>query len=203
MPKNTLKNSVSTQSQIFELLGRTLYVCNFIELRLRWMHQHRGGLWTGKTPEELLDKLKKVVEKQQKGDKAPLGPIGQEMLDAIYTPRCDKDLENAKEQKLFALKLDYKIQSNGRFRRAKTKFKKFIETRNYLVHYFARDYDLANEDSCKKAYADLKNKSAIIKDALEFFNEDYEMTQKTLKELQEHFKKMSSKPDFQPNTENV
>ena len=35
MPKNTLKNSVSTQSQIFELLGRTLYVCNFIELRLR------------------------------------------------------------------------------------------------------------------------------------------------------------------------
>ncbi len=203
MLKNTLGKNDYSQSQIFELLGRTLYVCNFIELRLRWMHQHRGGLWTGKTPEELLDKLKKVVKKQQKGDKAPLGPIGQEMLDAIYTPRCDKDLENAKEQKLFALKLDYKIQSKGRFRRAKTKFKKFIETRNYLVHYFARDYDLANEDSCKKAYADLKNKSAIIKDALEFFNEDYEMTQKTLKELQEHFKKMSSKPDFQPNTENV
>ena len=167
------------------------------------MHQHRGGLWTGKTPEELLDKLKKVVEKQQKGDKTPLGPIGQEMLDAIYTPRCDKDLEKAEEKNLFAFKLDYKIQSKGRSHRAKTKFKKFIETRNYLVHYFARDYDLANEDSCKKAYADLKNKSAIIKDALEFFNEDYETMQKALKELQEHFKKMSSKPDFQPNTENV
>lgn len=151
MPKNTLKNSVSTQSQIFELLGRTLYVCNLIELRLRWMHQHRGGLWTGKTPEELLDKLKKVVEKQQKGDKTSLGPIGQEMLDAIYTPRCDKDLEKAEEKNLFAFKLDYKIQSKGRSHRAKTKFKKFIETRNYLVHYFARDYDLANEDSCKKS----------------------------------------------------
>lgn len=180
MPKKSQKNSVTTQSQIFELLGRALYVCNIIELRLRWMHKHIGGIWTGKTPQDLLGKLKNVIEQQQKGDKVPLGPIGQEMLDAIYTPRCDQDLENAERKNLFALKLDYKIQSKGRFRRAKAKFNKFIESRNYLVHCFARDHDLTIDESCKKAYVDLKTKCTIIKDALEFFNEDYEMMRRTL-----------------------
>lgn len=180
MSENITKNSTPARSQIFELLGRALYVCNLIEVRLRWMHKYAVGFWTGKTPEELLDKIKKASEQSQKGNKAPLGPIGQEMLDAIYTPRCNKDIENAEKKNLFALKLDYKIQSKGRFRRAKTKFKKFIDARNYLVHYFARDYGLTNEESCKKACADLKTKRIVIKDALEFFNEDYEMMRRTL-----------------------
>lgn len=187
MPDKALKNSVPTQSQIFELLGRALYVCNFIELRLRWMHKHIGGIWTGKTLEELLGKLKRVVEQQQKGDKVSLGPIGQEMLEAIYTPRSDKDIEAAERKHLFVFKLDYKIEWKGRYRRAKTKFKKFIDTRNYLVHYFARDCDLTNEESCKKAYADLKTKCVIIKNAFDFFNEDYEMMQNTLHSFQKQW----------------
>lgn len=190
MSENITKNSTPTQSQIFELLGRALYVCNLIEVRLRWMHIYAGGFWTGKTPEELLDKIKKASEQSQKGNKAPLGPIGQEMLDAIYTPRCNKDIENAEKKNLFALKLDYKIQSKGRFRRAKAKFNKFIESRNYLVHCFARDHDLTIDESCKKAYVDLKTKCTIIKDAFEFFNEDYEMMQKTLQAFQEQLKKL-------------
>lgn len=188
MPKKTLRNNVPKQSQIFELLGRALYACNFIELRLRWMHKCSGGFWTGKTPEELLSKVKKFVERQLKENKAPLGPIGQEMLEAIYTPRSNKDIEAAEKEHFFVFKLDYKVEGKGRFRRAKTKFKKFIDTRNYLVHYFARDCDLTNEESCKKVYADLKTKCVVIKNALDFFNEDYEIMQDTLRSFQKQLK---------------
>lgn len=190
MPKKTSKTNAPTQSQIFELLGRALYVCNIIELRLRWMHKHIGGIWTGKIPQELLGKLKKLEEQQQKEDKVSLGPIGLKMLDAIYTPRSNKDIEAAEKKSLFVFKLDYKIEWKGRSRRAKTKFNKFIESRNYLVHCFARDYDLTSDESCEKAYVDLKKKCEIIKDAFEFFNEDYEMMQKTLQAFQEQLKKL-------------
>jgi len=168
-----------TQSQVFELLGRALYVCNVIELQLRWMHKHCGGIWTGKTPQELLESLKKAIEKQ-KGDKSPLGPIGVEMLEAIYTPRCNKDLETAEEQGLIVLKFDYKMAWKGRLRRAKTKFKNFVSVRNTLVHYVARDYNLATSETCQKAYVNLKKQCEIIKDAFEFFNTDYEMMNKLI-----------------------
>ncbi len=63
---NSLKSSRTyTQSQVFDLLGRALYECNVIELRLRWMHKHCGGIWTGKTPQELLESVKKAIEKQK------------------------------------------------------------------------------------------------------------------------------------------
>jgi len=52
--------------------------------------------------------------------------------------------------------------------------------RNTLVHYVARDYDLATPETCQKAYADLKKKCEIIKDAFEFFNADYEMMNKMM-----------------------
>ena len=184
MLKKTSEKNAPTQSQIFELLGRALYVCNFIELRLRWMHKYSGGFWTSETPEELLSKVKKIVERQLKENRAPLGPIGQEMLEAIYTPRSNEDIEAAEKKHLFVFKLDYKVEGKNRFRRAKIKFEKFVDTRNYLVHYFARDYDLTNEESRKKAYADLKNKCVVIKNALEFFNEDYEMMQDALRSFQ-------------------
>lgn len=188
MMKKSKSSKTYTQSQVFELLGRALYVCNVIELRLRWMHKHCGGIWTGKTPQELLESLKKAVEKQ-KSDKSPLGSIGVEMLEAIYTPRNNKDLENAKKQGLFALKFDYKIEWKGRLRRAKVKFKNFVDTRNTLVHYVARDYDLATPETCQKAYINLKKKCEIIKDALEFFNADYEMMNKMIRMYYEYLVK--------------
>lgn len=177
------------QSQVLELLGRSLYVCNVIELRLRWMHKHSGGIWTGKTPEELLKSINNAVEKQQKDDKRMLGLVGQEMLDAIYTPRCDKDIDAAEMEHLFACKFDFKIQSKGHLRRAKTKFKKFMDARNYLVHYFARDYDLMNLESCKKALVELKAKCEIIKDAADFFEKDYNMMNAVLRAYAELLQK--------------
>lgn len=179
----------STQSQVFELLGRAVYLCNVIELRLRWMHKHCGGIWTGKTPQELLESLKKAIEKQ-KGDKSSLVPIGVEMLEAIYTPRCNKELENAEKQGLFAFKFDYKIEWKGRLRHAKTKFKNFVDVRNTLVHYVARDYGLATPETCRKAYADLKKKCEIIKDAFEFFNVDYERMNKMMMTFRDNVLKM-------------
>ena len=180
MADNSRKQRNHTQAQVLELLGRALYVCNVIELRLRWMHKHAGGIWTGKTPEELLKSIKDSVGKQQKDDKRMLGLVGPELIDAIYTPRCNKDLEAAEKESLFACKIDVKVQSKGRLRRAKAKFKKFIDTRNYLVHYFARDYNLATPESLQKAYADLKKKSEIIKEAADFFETDYNMMNTTL-----------------------
>ena len=172
-----------TQAQVLELLGRALYTCNVIELQLRWMHKRAGGIWTGKTPEELLKSIKKAVEKQQKDDKHPLGPIGLDLIDAIYTPRNNKDFKTAKKQQLGVLKIDYKIQCEGRLLQATEKFTKFIETRKYIVHYFARDYNLAEPESCRKAYHDLKKKCEIIKDAAEFFNDDYNLMKRTLQKL--------------------
>jgi len=171
-----------SQSQVFELLGRVLYACNVIERRLRWMNKHRGDIWTGKTPEELLMSIKKSVEKQQKEDKIPLGPIGQDLIDAIYTPRSNKEVEETEKKSLFVFKIDYKIEWKGRSRRAKMKFKNFIDIRNCLVHYFARDYDLTELESCRKAYDNLKKKSEIVKDAAEFFNQDYDMMKSVLQE---------------------
>ena len=187
--KKSVLSQTSTQSQVFELLGRAVYLCNVIELRLRWMHKHCGGIWTDKTPQELLESLKKAIEKQ-KGDKSPLGPIGVEMLEAIYTPRCNKELENAEKQGLFAFKFDYKIEWKGRLRHAKTKFKNFVDVRNTLVHYVARDYDLATPETCQKAYADLKKKCEIIKDTFEFFNADYERMNKMMMTFRDNVLKM-------------
>ena len=183
------KSKNPIQSQVLELLGRTLYVCNVIELRLRWMHKHSGGIWTGKTPEELLKSINNAVEKQLKDDKRMLGLVGQEILDAIYTPRSDKDIEEAEKESLFAFKLDFKIQSKGHLRRAKAKFKKFIDVRNYLVHYFARDFDLTDLKSCKKALVELKTKCEIIKDAAEFFETDYNMMNAVLRTFAEFLQK--------------
>lgn len=179
-----------SQSQVFELLGRVLYACNVIERRLRWMNKHRGDIWTGKTPEELLMSIKKSVEKQQKEDKIPLGPIGQDLIDAIYTPRSNKEVEETEKKSLFVFKIDYKIEWKGRARRAKMKFKNFIDIRNCLVHYFARDYDLTELESCRKAYDNLKKKSEIVKDAAEFFNQDYDMMKSVLQECCEGILKL-------------
>ena len=62
--------------------------------------------------------------------------------------------------------------------------------RNTLVHYVARDYDLATPETCQKAYADLKKKCEIIKDAFEFFNVDYERMNKMMMVLRDNVVKM-------------
>lgn len=182
MTKKSLQLDIPYQSQVFELLGRVLYACNVIERRLRWMNKHRGDIWTGKTPEELLMSIKKSVEKQQKEDKIPLGPIGQDLIDAIYTPRSNKDIEEAEGKSLLVFKIDYKNDRMERFDQAKMKFKNFIDIRNYLVHYFVRDFDLTDAESCREAFDDLKKKSEIVKDAAEFFNQDYDMMKSVLQE---------------------
>lgn len=179
-PKDLLNNP--TQSQVFELLGRVLYACNVIERKLRWMNKHRGDIWTGKTPEELLMSIKKSVEKQQKEDKIPLGPIGQDLIDTIYSPCDNKDFEEAEGKSLLVFKIDYKNDWTERFDQAKMKFKNFIDTRNYLVHYLARDFDLTDAESCRKAFDDLKKKSKVVKDAIEFFDQDYNMMKSVLQE---------------------
>ena len=114
------------------------------------------------------------------------------MLEAIYTPRCNKELENVEKQGLFAFKFDYKIEWKGRLRHAKTKFKNFVDVRNTLVHYVARDYDLATPEACQRAYADLKKKCEIIKDTFEFFNVDYERMNKMMTTFRDNVVKMQN-----------
>ena len=116
-------------------------------------------------------------------DNRPLGPVGDELLDDLYTSPTNKDL-TAIEKGLFAIKFDVKINWKGRARQAKTKFKKFKDARNYLVHHFAEDYNLASPESCQNAYAFLREKSKIFEDALNFFNVDYGMMKTGMQELQ-------------------
>ncbi len=66
MIKKSLQLDIPSQSQVFELLGRVLYACNVIERRLRWMNKHRGDIWTGKTPEELLMSIKNLWKNNRK-----------------------------------------------------------------------------------------------------------------------------------------
>lgn len=169
--KRSLTNP--TPSQVFELLGQTLYVCNSIELMIRWMNMYKGGFWTGKTQEKLLESVKKTVEKRQKEDKRMLGLVGPELIDAIYTPRCDNDIDAAEEKSLLAFKLDFKIEREDRHHQALTTFQIFTDARNYLVHYFARDYNFETPESCQKAFSDLREKGKIIQEAYNFFREDY------------------------------
>jgi hypothetical protein len=182
-----------TQAQVFEMLGRLLYVCNVIELRLRWMYKHRGGIWTGKTPKELIKAMSKAVDKQQKENKSPLGAVGRKIFDAIYTPRCNKDIKAAEEKNFFVCKIDIKVDWKGRRRRAVAKFDKFIETRNYLVHGFAGTYDLTNTEQCQQAYDDLKKKIEIIKDAEEFFDEDFRRMRELLLQCRDEMLKSLEK----------
>ena len=183
MKKKTIPSEEHIQSQVFELLGKTLYVCNSMELKLRWMHKHAGGIWVGKTPKDLLNAVKKSVVQQQKDDKRSLGFVGSEMLDAIYMPRRNKDFKDAEKQELFVFKTDYKIEGKGRLRCAKLKFAKFIEARNYLVHYFARDFNLVNKESYEKAFETLQSKSEIIKETAKFFEADFNMMKSSLQKL--------------------
>lgn len=187
-----------TQSQVLEVLGRLLYVCNSIELMIRWMNIHRGGFWTGKTQEKLLESVKKTVEKRQKEDKRMLGLVGPELIDAIYTPPCNKNIDAAEKESLFACQMDLKVKRKGRHRQALAKFQNFIDARNYLVHYFARDYSLETPESCQKAFSDLRKKGIIIQDAFNFFREDYTMIFQLWKDFKNSLPKL-----FEPGvTEN-
>ena len=64
-----------------------------------------------------------------------------------------------------------------------------MDARNYLVHYFARDYDLMNLESCKKALVELKAKCEIIKDAAKFIETDYNMMNSVLRAHAEFLQK--------------
>ena len=180
MAENSLEIHSPTQAQVFELLGETLYLCNRIELMLHRMHKAKSGFLTGKTPKEYQKALMERVKNLQEDDRRPLGPVGLEMLDAIYTPRDDKEIINVEKKPLFAIIISYKIQRKGRLRQAKAKFKKLVDIRNNLVNYFARDYDMAVIESCKKAYDDLKKEYEFIKDVFDFFNSDFQQMMEDL-----------------------
>ena len=76
------------------------------------------------------------------------------------------------------------------FSPCKDEIQNFIDIRNYLVHYFARDFDLTDAESCRKAFDDLKKKSKVVKDAIEFFDQDYNMMKRVLQECCEGILKL-------------
>ena len=183
MQNKISKSKSIPASQVFEALGQALYICNVIETRLRWMHKNKNHIWSEKTPEKLLKSIKKTMEEPHR-DNRPLGPVGDELLDDLYTSPTNKDLTAIEEKGLFALKIDFKINWKGRARQAKSKFKKFKDARNYLVHHFAEDYNLTSPESCQKAYAFLEEKSKIFADTFNFFNVDYGMMKTGIQEMQ-------------------
>ena len=83
---------------------------------------------------------------------------------------------------LAVVKIDYKIETEEGLRRATELFKRFTDARNYLVHYFSRDYSLATLESCQNAYSDLKEKLVIIQEADTFFGTSYNMMIEAMRE---------------------
>lgn len=165
-----------TLSQVLELYGRCIYTCNVVELIIKWMYLHSGGVISGSTEEEINACIQKDVEKKQKLLKQPLGSVWREVLARIYEVPDAKAFEEAEKAGKIACNVTFNISAKGKHAKAVRRMKSFLECRNFLVHNFAETYVLEDsEEKCKEGYKFLKSKATIIKNAYTFFEFDYKM----------------------------
>lgn len=163
---------------VFELYGRSMYICNQIELRIKWLLLNKSGCGpiVFSTPENLKLKLEAVRRKKIKLCKQPLGNVWKEVLELIYKVPIQKEFDEveaeAAKENMSVFKMDFHISSKGLLARVQKKMASVIEHRNYLAHYFAREFNLDNSTDCKKAYAKLNSKIDFLNKALEQFKTD-------------------------------
>lgn len=155
----------TTPVQVFELYGRSLYLCGAIENRIKCMLRGAGGIivFTPPKDQNLFSKMidegfKKLKEKDDKLLKQSLGNVWQSVLERIYEVPNDKDIRKAKSEGKFAFKINFHISSKGHLAKAKRRMKALIDYRNYLAHNFSAEYPLDTPDSCTKAFKTLTQK---------------------------------------------
>lgn len=172
-----------TDAQVFELYGRSLYLCGAIETRIKNMLQGAGGIIVFDLPKDLNlipkmieDGFKKLKEKDDKLLKQSLGNVWQSVLERIYEVPNDKDIEKAESEGKFAFKMNFHISSKGHLVAAKRRMSALIDHRNYLAHKFSAEYPLNTPESCTDAFNLLTEKYEVIKRAFDFFDADFKIT---------------------------
>ena len=100
-----------TSSMVFELLGRSMYICNSIELRIKWLLLNSSGCGpiVFSTPEDLKPKLKAIQQKKNKLCKQPLGNVWKEVLELIYKVPTQKEFDEAEAEAAKENKFVFKI----------------------------------------------------------------------------------------------
>lgn len=193
-----------TLSQVLELYGRCIYTCNVVELFVKRMYLHSGGIVSGKTLEEIKANIQKDLEQKQKLLKLPLGNVWREVLARIYEVPDATAFEEAEKVGKIAMNVNVHLSAKGKHAKAVRQMKSFLECRNFLVHHFAETYVL--EDSgktCNDAYKFLKSKIVTIKNAYTFFERDFKMIEGLVrsmnnKEISEWISKKMAGEDIPP-----
>ena len=123
------------KSQVYTVLGELQFRCQRIEWQMRRLVDRDAGApeTAGGIPEA-------------PGRAGSFAALKQAFLDVMYGPKMEKNAEAG---------------ARNRARRGKS-LDAFVSKRNYLSHYFAFEFDLSGEESCKKALSRLEKIRKII-----------------------------------------
>lgn len=145
------------KSQIYALLGELQFRCQRIEFQMRHLVDRDAS------DSEIAGRSSgKSSEKSNS-----FASLKQVFLDVMYGPKVEKNAE---------------VGERNRSRRSKA-LDAFVSKRNYLSHYFAFEFDLSNEDSCKKALARLKKIQKVVEKTEGDLTADREILQRSRKNL--------------------
>lgn len=145
------------KSQVYTLLGELQFRCQRIEFQMRHLVDRDAS------DSEISGKSSgKSAEKA-----SSFAALKQVYLDVMYGPKIEKNVE---------------VGERNRARRSKS-LDAFVSKRNYLSHYFAFEFDLTSDDSCKKALARLKKIQKVIEKTENDVVADREILQRSRKNL--------------------
>lgn len=141
------------KSQVYNLLGELQFRCQRIEWQMRRLVDR--------------DASDSEIAGKSAGKVGSFANFKQTFLDLVYGPKVEKNVE---------------IGERNRARRSKS-LDAFVSKRNYLSHYFAFEFDLASDESCKKALTRLKKIQKVIEKTENDLVADKETLQRSRKSL--------------------
>lgn len=141
------------KSQVYTLLGELQFRCQRVEWQMRRLVDR--------------DASDSEIAGKSAGKVGSFANFKQTFLDLMYGPKVEKNTE---------------VGERNRARRSKS-LDSFVSKRNYLSHYFAFEFDLASDDSCKKALTRLKKIQKVIEKAENDLVADKETLQRSRKSL--------------------
>ncbi|MCQ2098230.1 MAG: hypothetical protein MJY87_09870 [Fibrobacter sp.] len=145
------------KSQVYAFLGELQFRCQRIEFQMRHLVDRDAS------ESEIAGKSS--GKSGERGNSFAV--LKQAFLDMIYGPKVEKNAE---------------VGERNRARRSKS-LDAFVSKRNYLSHYFAFEFDLADHDSCRKALTRLKKIQKVIEKTESDLVADRENLQQSRKNL--------------------
>lgn len=142
-------STTPSKEQIFELLGRCLYICQQVEVAIKVIVSKTNI----EVPLGTSQKLIKEKINAWKSDAQTLGVKKNEFIQKVFsTPG---------EMNFYGIRISY--SRDGDKEDWQDLLDRITEKRNELVHTFAINYDLQSETSCSNAYKYLMNCYDIFK----------------------------------------